>query len=261
MTPRLFVSCLLAAIAAGTVTGRSRRRRAAAPQPPPKPALAPYAPQVTASRDHVRPARSSGVVPAGDVDHTGGNALQRTRPALPSRQAWRTVLATVRFVSVLTFLVVWALLLRPQALGGPATWVLVSGNSMKPRLHNGDLVLTHQRPRYRRGDVIAYRIPQGEVGAGTMIIHRIVGGNGRSGFTTRGDNRSGADVWRPTDAEVAGRLVASLPRAGKLLALLQTPLVLSGTMALTAFLIVPGRRSRPEAPPSRAVASWRSPRL
>ncbi|HEX2104592.1 MAG TPA: signal peptidase I [Solirubrobacteraceae bacterium] len=164
-------------------------------------------------------------------------------------------------MSVLTFLVVWALLLRPQALGGPATWVLVSGNSMKPRLHNGDLVLTQQRRRYRRGDVIAYRIPQGEVGAGTVIIHRIIGGNGRSGFTTRGDNRSRADLWRPTDAEVAGRLVANLPRAGKLLGLLQTPLVLSGTMALTAFLIVPGHRSRPDAPPPRAVASRRLLRL
>lgn len=158
------------------------------------------------------------------------------------RARWRAALATARLVAMLAFLVVWVLLLRPQALGGPATWVLVSGNSMQPRLHDGDLVLTQRRLTYRRGDVIAYRIPSGDVGAGTIVIHRITGGDGRSGFATRGDNRARADLWRPTDADVTGRLVATIPAVGDVLELLRTPLILAAVAALAAFLSVPARR-------------------
>jgi signal peptidase len=170
-----------------------------------------------------------------------GGADQPTAADLP-RPRWRSALAAARLLVMLTFLVMWVLLLRPQALGGPATWVLVSGNSMQPRLHDGDLVLALRRSHYRRGDVIAYRIPRGDVGAGTMIIHRIAGGNGRTGFATRGDNRTVADLWRPTDAEIAGRLIASVPAVGDGLQLLRTPLVLAAFAALAAFLSVPGRR-------------------
>src|SRR5215831_17838445 len=53
-------------------------------------------------------------------------------------------------------LVGWALFLRPQSLGGPAGYVLVSGKSMLPRYHTGDLVLVERRSSYHLGEVIAY---------------------------------------------------------------------------------------------------------
>jgi len=171
-----------------------------------------------------------------------GGGADDTAAADRPRPRWRSALRAARLLTMLIFLVAWVLLLRPQALGGPATWVLVSGNSMQPRLHDGDLVLARRRSHYRRGDVIAYRIPRGEVGAGTIIIHRVVGGDGRTGFATRGDNRARADLWRPTDAQVAGRLVATVPAVGHVLALLRSPLILAALAGLTAFFSVPGRR-------------------
>src|SRR3954464_2750049 len=91
---------------------------------------------------------------------------------------WGLVLAIVAF---------WFVALRPQAIGGPAGFALVSGTSMLPRSHNGDLVIVHHRARYRVGAVIAYRVPKGDRAAGAQIIHRIVGGFARSGFAVQGD--------------------------------------------------------------------------
>src|SRR5260370_6367352 len=53
----------------------------------------------------------------------------------------------------------------PQSLGGRADWVMVSGTSMLPRFHTGDLVLVEHQSSYHVGDVIAYRVPNGQRGA------------------------------------------------------------------------------------------------
>lgn len=204
---RLFTALLIAG-AAMTLTRGVGRRRDAAPSPP-----------------------------RTDPRHDAEPAM-----AKPRRSRWRSALAAARLLAMLAFVVVWVLLLRPQTLGGPAIWVLVSGASMEPHLHDGDLALTQRRATYRRGDVIAYRIPSGDVGAGTVVIHRITGGNGRTGYATRGDNRARADLWRPTDADVAGRLVATVPAVGSVLELLRTPLILAAFAGLAAFLSVPARR-------------------
>src|SRR5204862_112303 len=60
------------------------------------------------------------------------------RPRLPHAKTVALVAAQLAFVGVL----LWFCL--PQALGGRAGWVLVSGTSMLPRLHTGDLVLVER---------------------------------------------------------------------------------------------------------------------
>ena len=82
-----------------------------------------------------------------------------------------------------------AALLWPSALGGKVDYVMVSGTSMEPGLQNGDLVIVRDTDDYEDGDAIAYRIAEGEVGEGAIVIHRITGGDGEAGFTTQGDNR------------------------------------------------------------------------
>ncbi len=141
-------------------------------------------------------------------------------------------------LAVLALVAAWFFLLRPQNLGGPVGYVIVSGQSMEPTLHSGDLVLVRQRDSYQAGDVIAYRIPRGEPGEGIIVVHRIVGGSAEEGFVTRGDNRTGADLWRPRPQDIAGALWLHLPRVGWLLGLLRTPLVLATAAAAVAVLLV-----------------------
>jgi signal peptidase I len=130
-------------------------------------------------------------------------------------------------------LVAWALFFRPQVLGGPATYLIVSGRSMEPTLHAGDLVVATRQRTYRPGDVIAYYIPKNQAGAGALVIHRIVGGSSRDGYVTRGDNRSYRDPWRPRPADIAGKMKLDAPRLGLLPVFAHT----TAGMALIAALV------------------------
>jgi signal peptidase len=123
----------------------------------------------------------------------------------------------------------------PQTLGGRADWVLVSGTSMLPRLHTGDLVLVEHQSSYHVGEVVAYRVPKGQVGAGYVVIHRIIGGNGKTGWTMKGDNRTAPDLWHPTDRNVVGAKLLRVPDAWLVLRLFHTPLLLALFAGVGAF--------------------------
>ncbi len=153
---------------------------------------------------------------------------------------------TVAFIALA---VAWTLVLRPQALGGPAAYVIVSGKSMEPSLKNGDLVVALKRSSYRIGDVVAYRIPKGEAGAGALVIHRITGGSPRTGYVLQGDNRTGNDIWRPKPEHVVGDMRVRLPGVGLSLAFVRTPLGMAMFAGLIAFFFIStgsGSRKRVE---------------
>jgi signal peptidase len=162
---------------------------------------------------------------------------------LPLRRAWRIV----SLVLTLALAVGWFLVLRPQALGGPAEYVLVSGESMLPGLKDGDLVVVRRERSYGVGDVVAYRVPQGDASAGAQVIHRIVGGSERRGFVVQGDNRTAPDLWRPRSRDMIGTLWLRVPHATPVLQVLRSPLLLACLAAALAFVFVlPGGR-RPSA--------------
>jgi len=165
---------------------------------------------------------------------------------------------------VLVLLGLWALELRPAVLGGPAGYVRVAGTSMEPGLHTGDVVLTRRRASYGPGDVVAYRVPAGTPGAGHVVIHRIVGGDGRTGFRLRGDNRDEEDLWRPRTADVLGEQRLRVPAAATLARLVLSPPGLGLLAAFAAFILVavpppPGSARRPRRSPGAPGSADASP--
>jgi len=172
---------------------------------------------------------------------------------------WRRMRPFARVIrSLLSWLLIaivavgWLVMLRPQALGGSAGYVMVRGMSMEPTYHGGDLVIVRKAPSYVIGDIVAYRVPAGEVGAGLTVIHRIVSGTARSGFVTRGDNNAAPDDWRPSAGDIVGRAWLVVPHAGTVFALLHDPLVLASLGAGVAVAVVlsgePKKRRTPEPP-------------
>ena len=126
----------------------------------------------------------------------------------------------------------------PSSLMGRVDYVMVSGTSMEPGLHTGDLVLVRPRDDYTVGDAIAYRVPEGDPGAGSVVIHRVTGGNGTDGYVTRGDNRDETDRWLPTDDDVLGTRWALVPSAGTFVARMRAPLPLAILAALLTLVVI-----------------------
>ena len=166
---------------------------------------------------------------------TAEPALGRARRTGPPPKALKQVVAWLITVGIVA---AWFTGMRPQALGGPTAYVGVSGHSMLPTLHQGDLTIVKRHAHYKVGDIVAYTIPKGEAGAGLKIIHRIVGGDGQHGYVTQGDNNGYTDVWHPTDHQVVGRVSMRLPGVAGLLSKLRQPRWLALIVFVTTFLIV-----------------------
>src|SRR5205823_1771413 len=130
----------------------------------------------------------------------------------------------------------WAFALRPTSLGGPAGYVMVRGVSMLPTYVGGDLIITHKATSYSKGEIVAYKVPKGDFGAGIVVIHRIIGGNAKDGFFIQGDNNGWRDDWRPKPKDIVGKAWVRLPRMGLILAFLHSPLPMASLAA--AFVIV-----------------------
>lgn len=109
---------------------------------------------------------------------------------------------------------------------------------MESTFYEGDLVVLHERDAYEVGDVIAYRIPKGAPGEGHNIVHRIVAGNGSSGYTTQGDNNPYIDLWRPVDEDVIGEVWLEIPGVARWAGHLRTPSVLAAVVGLVTFAVL-----------------------
>lgn len=165
-----------------------------------------------------------------------------------SHRVVRTVACRVGLGLALVLAALWFVFLRPAPLGGPGTYVIVSGESMLPSLHTGDLVVALKARSYDRGDVVVFRVPRGTPGGGTPVIHRIVSGSTGGGFVLRGDNRQFRDPWLPTAAELDGKAVFTVPKVGLVLAFLHAPLGLALAAGLFTFLLVAGEGRQRRGP-------------
>ena len=163
-------------------------------------------------------------------------------PALPRFALLRAAFGRTNKSAGIAFVILvclfWAQDLRPQWAGGRAAYVLVSGKSMLPRYHTGDLVVVEKQATYHRGQLIAYRVPKGDPLAGAQVIHRIIGGDARHGFIVKGDNRTAPDVWRPRPGDIVGAKALRVPNAIFILQFFRTPLFLALLAACFVFVQV-----------------------
>lgn len=129
--------------------------------------------------------------------------------------------------------------------GSPVRVVVVAGESMLPTLSSGDAVVTVRRSGYDVGDIVAYRVPAGEPGAGTVVIHRIVRAT-PEGFLFQGDNNKGLDPWTPGSKEIVGERALTVPKVGLVVGFLRTALGAALIAAFVTFLIAldAGERKR-----------------
>ncbi len=149
----------------------------------------------------------------------------------------------------------WAVFLRPLSLGGSDLYLVVRGDSMLPTYQTGDLVVLRARPSYSVGEIVAYRVPDGELGAGHVIIHRIAGGDPVHGFVMQGDHNPSPDPWRPRASDVEGAAWILVPGVGRTLATLHHPVVLGSLAAalVVAWFVAAGvGRGRDEVQPRPA---------
>ena len=148
----------------------------------------------------------------------------------------------------------WFLFLRPAALGGPASYVIVSGSSMEPTLSGGDFVLALRQDDYAIGDLVAFRVPAGEPGEGAAVIHRIIGREGEV-FTTQGDNSDQPDTWHPTAQDILGQMRFSLPGGGRVVGWFRQPVVLGAIAGLLGMsFVLAGGKPAEQKPRSKVRA-------
>src|SRR5689334_14450098 len=137
---------------------------------------------------------------------------------------WSIVINVMLFIGLATIWIAFA----PRMVGGQASYVVVNGISMEPGFHRGDLVIVRTAAAYQPGDIVTYR--NAELNA--FVIHRIIGIAGDH-YVFKGDNNSWIDTYRPTRAELIGKLWIHIPKLGKTMQWLRLPV----NMGLTTGLL------------------------
>lgn len=165
----------------------------------------------------------------------------------------------LKFGTAAAVLLFWAVTLRPQVLGGGAMYIVVRGNSMQPTYQTGDLVIVESAATFAVGDVVAYRVPSGEIGEGHVIVHRIVSGDATTGFGVRGDNNNAPDPWTPRIGDIAGKAWILVPGLGSLIAFVHQPVIAGGLAAAIMVSLILARPPRPARRQALASSAGRAP--
>lgn len=163
-----------------------------------------------------------------------------TAPGAPrARRVLRAVASVVLYATAA--LAAWVL--WPSTLGGCTTLTIVSGQSMEPTYQSGDLVVSRcGEPQV--GDVVVYQ--PADLG-GARIIHRLVGGDGTTGWVVQGDNNDWTDPFAPTNAEVVGVAQLHVPKIGLAGRFVTSPWVWGSCLLLAVALLVwPSARDEDE---------------
>jgi signal peptidase I len=115
---------------------------------------------------------------------------------------------------------------------------IIRGGSMEPTIPLGSLVLVDPVPAdtIKGGDVVSVRIP-----TGVVVTHRVVNvvttGDGERYWELKGDANPATDGGLAPAEWGVGRVVAHVPFAGYLLAMLSTPAGMVSVMSALGWLM------------------------
>jgi signal peptidase I len=126
------------------------------------------------------------------------------------------------------------------------SYVVTDGVSMHPVYYQGDLVIVIKADSYHVGQIAAYHGAR----PGQKVLHRIISGDGDSGFAFKGDNNESIDPLKPTAGELIGRAVLHVPKGGIWLKPLFGPSGL-GVLGFLVFSRAGEARTRREIPRGR----------
>ena len=96
---------------------------------------------------------------------------------------------------------------------------IVLTQSMEPTINPGDIVLSLNPERLppKVGDVVTYTGRRFDGTAVASFTHRIISGDAKTSFVTKGDNNPAPDTQQPTLADISGVVFYTIPLIGKLL--------------------------------------------
>lgn len=105
-----------------------------------------------------------------------------------------------------------------SATGYVKARVVLTG-SMQPTINPGDIVLTAPVTRVepKVDDVAAYQARRFDGAPVGVFTHRIIGGDGQSGWILQGDANPSPDVQKPTNSDILGVVIFVIPWLGNLL--------------------------------------------
>ncbi len=129
---------------------------------------------------------------------------------------------------------IW-ILLAPTKIGGQTSYVIIHGNSMEPKFHTGDLAIVRKASSYQVGDIVAYWNDS----MAAYTIHRIIDTR-QDRFIMKGDNNSWIDPIQPGQEEIIGKLWIYLPKVGKTVEWLRSPINFALILALTGGALMTG---------------------
>ena len=145
---------------------------------------------------------------------------------MQGRSRWLRALGLI-VLGVLTWF-----MFAPAAVGGPVTYLVTHGNSMEPRVVQGDLVVVRSSGRYAVGDAVAYYSDQLRV----IAFHRIAAISPEGRYTFKGDNNSWLDPDKPTVEALFGKEWLHIPRGGIWLRRIANPVNLGALVFMLLIL-------------------------
>jgi signal peptidase I len=155
-------------------------------------------------------------------DQSSGNPQDHRKTANYAPWMLRTRTLLVRLIGLA---LLW-ICVMPRVVGGLNTFTVVSGISMEPTFHTGDLIISRGAKEYQVGDVVTYKIPDDKYRK-FRIVHRVIGRTKDGGYEIQGDNQDHADPWSIPAANIVGRKVFMIPKGGFVLGYARNPIGLA----------------------------------